>query len=220
MIVALALWVAGHELAYRWIGVWFAPWYQVYLVDALLALAAFAAVEGPREVTLRLPRFSRRPAAASPWMATTAAALALPILAPSIAWVARSWRSPPDSRQVAYAAAGDYLRSHAPPDATVLAFEIGALGYHADRRILDYGGLVSPEFAAAKFTGRRGALAARLRPDYVVFLDGFADVEALVRGPQAAGRYELERSFGSAGGRAARVYRRVDRAPRPPRPAG
>ena len=74
---------------------------------------------------------------------------------PSARGLATHWREPTDPRYTIYAETGLFLRNHLPPDAEVLALEIGVLGYFGERRILDYGALVSPRFTAAKFTGTR-----------------------------------------------------------------
>lgn len=42
-------------------------------------------------------------------------------------------------------AAAQWLREHTPPEALVAAHDIGAIGYYADRPLLDLAGLVTPE---------------------------------------------------------------------------
>ncbi|NJL27465.1 MAG: hypothetical protein HC897_05990, partial [Thermoanaerobaculia bacterium] len=51
VVLALGFWVVAHELAYRVVGVWFAPWYHVLLLQALLVLCAVGAVEAARRLT-------------------------------------------------------------------------------------------------------------------------------------------------------------------------
>lgn len=47
-----------------------------------------------------------------------------------------------------YGGTGDWLRENTPPGAVIAALDIGALGYRAERRILDLAGLVSPDARA------------------------------------------------------------------------
>jgi len=47
---------------------------------------------------------------------------------------------------------GEWLRENSPPDALVAAPDIGAIGYISERRILDLGGLVTPEINAMRRT--------------------------------------------------------------------
>jgi|DewCreStandDraft_1066081.scaffolds.fasta_scaffold02044_13 hypothetical protein len=42
-------------------------------------------------------------------------------------------------------AAAEWLREHTPPEALVAAHDIGAIGYYADRPLIDLAGLVTPE---------------------------------------------------------------------------
>lgn len=69
---------------------------------------------------------------------------------------------------------GQRLRDHTPPDASVAALDIGALGYASERRVVDLAGLVSPEILEL---GRREGFAAMVAsglwldvavPDYLV----------------------------------------------------
>jgi len=46
-----------------------------------------------------------------------------------------------------YVDMGRWLRAHASPDDTVLAFEIGAVGYYSHLRIIDHEGLIDPYIA-------------------------------------------------------------------------
>ena len=94
---------------------------------------------------------------------------------------------------------GLFLRNHLPPDAEVLALEIGVLGYFGERRILDYGALVSPRFTAAKFTGTRPRLVAELLPDYIVDIEHNTMIGEVLEQPELAGRYVEIASFTDVG---------------------
>jgi hypothetical protein len=96
-----------------------------------------------------------------------------------------------------YAAAGDYVRAHAGPDDAVAAAEIGYVGYHARRRVVDVHGLVHPGTLGAIargevlwwWPGRPRFVVAHAEPRY-----GEPDVATL-----RAGGCEPLASFGDAG---------------------
>jgi arabinofuranosyltransferase len=76
-------------------------------------------------------------------------------------WLARStvvdletWRAleleaerPPLAAQGAYRTIGRWLAAHAYPEQTLLAYEIGAVGYYSGLRVVDHEGLVTPAVA-------------------------------------------------------------------------
>jgi hypothetical protein len=61
-----------------------------------------------------------------------------------------------------------WLNENTPPDAYVAAHDIGAIGYHTERRILDLAGLVSPE--VVPLLGDDAALADYIRASGAEFL--------------------------------------------------
>jgi hypothetical protein len=232
----LALWLALHEIAYRLLGVPFAPWYEEALLQALVFLAALAAVAGGGWASRWPPRqMMRREAVqvpASGWRRAAGTALALlllaPVAAPSLAWTARQWGRPPDPRFVVYARAGRYLaaqaaaqaaapaavlqRSPSPADgATVAAVEIGILGYTSDLRVLDLAGLVSPQVLAAR-AGRLPELVVAARPDFIVDVPAFRRpiLGAILARPEIAASYGAVAAFTAPdyGGGVVRIYRR------------
>jgi hypothetical protein len=190
LLICLLSWLALHELAYRLIGVPFAPWYHLHLVLAVLALAAGAALglgsfalsrfAGPHSVAKRhlLP-------------AALAVLLLLPLLAPGAAYLAATWGRPPDGRQPLHAAVARYLRETSPPGATVAAVEIGALAYFADRPVLDLVGLVDPAVVAARREGRLAELVAAREPAYLLVPPHFRPglLDPLLAHPEIARRY-------------------------------
>lgn len=195
LVLALGSWVLMHEIAYRAIGVWFAPWYHVLLFQALLALCAVGMIE-----------IARRGRAVA-----LAGLLLVPLLGPAVMDMAREWRQPPDPRYRAYETAGYFLRDRVPAEAEVLALEIGVLGYVGQRRILDLGALVSPIFAEAKFKGTRAQLAAELEPDFIVAIDHPLMAEVLAQ-PAIQTGYRKIASWDDTlpGGGGVRILERVD----------
>lgn len=165
VVQALALFLAAIEVAYRLAGVWFAPWYHVGL---FLALGGLAFVGVSPAALARLPGLRR--GRAGRWIGAMAW---LALVAATVPAAVRGWGEPVDPRHALYRQAAEVIAAAAPaPDERVLAAEIGVLGYTLDQPILDYGALVSPQFAAAKFDGTRDELALRLRPEWVVLAPG------------------------------------------------
>jgi hypothetical protein len=67
-----------------------------------------------------------------------------------------------------------WVRSNTPPSALIAAHDIGALGYFAERRLLDLAGLVSPE--VIPFIRDEARLAAYLderQADYLITFPGW-----------------------------------------------
>jgi hypothetical protein len=83
----------------------------------------------------------------------------------------------PDSRTTAYRVVGQWLRENTPPDAVVSSLEIGIIGYYADRRMVDFAGLLRPEVARQLGSSENYDQAAiwtveNFSPDYVVLVKG------------------------------------------------
>ncbi|HKH46684.1 MAG TPA: hypothetical protein VKM72_18660 [Thermoanaerobaculia bacterium] len=154
LAAVLGLWLLSHEAAYRLLGVPFAPWYHVPLINGLLAAAALGAI-------LLASRFLRGTALP----VAGAAVLLLPILIPSAVWVTRQWGHPPDPRWNGYVEAARIIRR---TGGSVAAVEIGFLGYFSEAPVLDLMGLVSPEALDARQRGNLADLVARERPDYLL----------------------------------------------------
>jgi hypothetical protein len=54
-------------------------------------------------------------------------------------------RQRPDNRLVIYEVVGEWLRDHTPPHASVGTLEVGIIGFYAQRRMIDFAGLIQPE---------------------------------------------------------------------------
>jgi hypothetical protein len=67
-----------------------------------------------------------------------------------------------------YAAIGRWLDEHTEPDARIAATEIGYIGWHADRPIIDYLGLISPQSTEELREGDLESWMPRENPDYWV----------------------------------------------------
>lgn len=83
-----------------------------------------------------------------------------------------------DVRYPIYRAAGDWLRENTDEDASVGALEVGIIGYFAQRKMVDFAGLIQPDVAEsmeAEDTYEDAALFAlsRYSPDYLVVHEGY-----------------------------------------------
>jgi hypothetical protein len=119
---------------------------------------------------------------AKPHIAQIAAAV---VLLAMLAVEVRTFLTVPntDSRQQIYRNMGLWLHNNTPTDASVGALEIGIIGYYAERRMIDFAGLIQPDvaFQLSKTTtyedSARWAIE-RFRPDYLILHDGiFPSIE-------------------------------------------
>jgi hypothetical protein len=212
---ALGAWVVLHEVAYHLLGVPFAPWYEIHLLNALLALAAVGTLRGAAWVARVAPSAAARGVTG----AAVAGALVLG-LAPG-RYVAAHFGTAPDPRYAGYVAAGEYLRTHSTGMPTAAAVEIGFFGYASRARILDLVGLVSPRALAARTTGAAAGGLARLveeeRPDFLLDATLFRQqyLGPIVDDPKIAGAYRQVASFpdGRGAGLAIRLLRRTAAGP-------
>jgi hypothetical protein len=181
--VPLLLWTLLYFAAYLLLGVSHYFWYYAPLVPAVVVLVAEGAVtlvrglaRGGRGLGLGgLQGQSRLP------LLSLTGLLLLTLVAPLIqGLVWAGWRS--DPRLGLYTEIGQWLAVHTPVDATVGALEVGIIGYHAQRPVVDFAGLVQPEVArgfTASSTYQDSATWAiqAYRPDYVLLhRDLFATV--------------------------------------------
>ena len=153
------------------------PFYHWYAVPPLVLLAIGAGLacrrRRPRGRRRRAIRWwpaasARRPAGTVARRVVIAAIVAVVAVRPlaAIAFDTRAWF--PDPASGPYIAIGEWLARPDAADATVGYIEVGFVGYHARRRIVDPFGLVTPGVAAA--IARRDFLHAYRthRPDVIL----------------------------------------------------
>jgi len=90
-----------------------------------------------------------------------------------------------DSRAAAYRTVGEWLRDNTPSDSLISSLEIGIIGYYADRRVVDFAGLLHPEVAqrlhnSPSYEDAAIWAATNYSPDYIVLVKG--DLRALKQG--------------------------------------
>jgi hypothetical protein len=99
-----------------------------------------------------------------------AAALGIGLLAWS-SYAAYAWPVSASPRQKQYSILGKWLKQNTPPDATVAMVEVGIIGYHSERRIVDILGLVSPKNAESLGGRRFAEWLENYEPDYILVHD-------------------------------------------------
>jgi hypothetical protein len=146
------------------------PWYLVPPLWCISVLVAIGVAELPR--LLRFP-----PLRPGGWGMAPYAVAVVGLLAVHLAQA--------DRRELAYRRweqtyedglrrrVGEWLRANTPADATVATEAIGYQGYHSKRRIVDLGGLVSPEVVSIARKGKGSAatfhaVLRQMRPDFLV----------------------------------------------------
>lgn len=90
-----------------------------------------------------------------------------------------------DSRAIAYRTVGEWIRNNTHSDSLISSLEIGIIGYYADRRMVDFAGLLQPEVAEQLGSSENYDRAAiwtveNYSPDYVVLVKG--DLRTLRQG--------------------------------------
>ena len=112
--------------------------------------------------------------------------------------LAAALRLGPSPEQRMYADVAQWAKSTATGDATILAFDIGWIGYVSPARVLDAGGLVWPGAGQASAT----ELMKRHRPDYAFLTATRTAISSLQNDPALAAEYQpIARFCTTAGAR-------------------
>ena len=108
-----------------------------------------------------------------------------------------------DSRLVIYGDVGEWLRDHTPPHASVGTLEVGIIGFYAQRRMIDFAGLIQPEVRSqltvhATYENAAVWAVEHYHPDYLaIFENQFPKLE---RGYVAQRCTEIQRFPGKTYG--------------------
>lgn len=156
-------WSLLYVAAYSALGVTSYFWYYGPVIPGFIALIGLG-VQALHQLTAQFA--GRRVAALA------AGIVALALLYPQTAGV-RYFATHRDLRLPLYQAAGEWLRAHTPPNSSVGTLEVGVIGYYAQRRMIDFAGLLQPEVALRlmpETTYDDAAIWAfqQFRPDYLV----------------------------------------------------
>ncbi len=160
----LLLWTALYFLAYTLLGVSSYFWYYAPLAPAFAVLVAEGAIWLLRLLArLSAPRLLR-----VGLMGLLLVAVLVPLLGGT---VRAGWRS--DPRLEVYQEIGQWIEGHTPPQASIGALEVGIIGYYAQRKIIDFAGLIQPEVArqmtpASTYADTAAWAIQTYQPDYVL----------------------------------------------------
>ena len=168
-------WTALYFLGYTVLGVSRYFWYYAPLVPGFLAAAGLG-ISAIFDVWT-----NHRPSSARILRWACLGAIVILAIGQGVhLWRMRSVSNP---RLMAYMAVGEWLQENTPLSARVGTLEVGAIGYYAQRPIIDFAGLIQPEVAAhidRETTYADSALWAveRYHPEYLVLHAGvFPELE-------------------------------------------
>ena len=169
----LLAWPILYAFFYTLVGVANFPWYYVPPVTLLLLLLALAvgSLFGDEDWQLR-PSTS---ILISPFIWRGTALLGLLFFLTNLAVITADRQNAAGYRP-SYLSAAHWLRENTPPEATVATIEIGIIGYHSNRPILDTQGLISRDMTDHQL-GWDDTLVYALnahQPDYAIVLPGTA----------------------------------------------
>lgn len=215
-------WGAAHLIGYTVLGVTPYYWYYAPLLPALACLAALGVVAS---ACWGIKRFGALGLGIG---ALWALALLGALVVSDVAMV-RALDGPvpppedpvskvlPEAKIGAYERAGRWLFEHTPSDALVGVTEVGVMGYHAQRPMVDFLGLLEPDVAEALARGDLYWALLYYQPDYLA-LTGVSPLYAydLRTDPWFQAAYVPVESFDDARfwGSPVTIYqRRVDRTP-------
>jgi hypothetical protein len=137
---------------------------QSYVASRYLLLATpFVVLIGHFAIVAALSTRRTRVIAASIVLALTVASSA--IVQATVVYPRTRFTRGVDDRLIEVA---EWVRANTPPSALVAVHEVGAIGFFADRRVLDTAGLVTPEALPYVIEGRVPELIREMRPRYYV----------------------------------------------------
>lgn len=216
-------WAALHGLAYWLAGAPFYHWYVVPVACGLMILAGAGAAGLADAGGWLLGKLAGWSDSAGAERAAAGLGLALLLaLAPGLLALARFSRDyaaglpGPQTRQ--YVAAGRWLRDNTPAGASVGYLEIGLIGYHSERRIIDPLGLVNrgtaPHVAARELSWAYG----EHRPDYIIHNPVFfpGQLDQFLGAPWFAAEYREAASIEEPGAPPLTIFERRPAAARGP----
>ncbi|MGW8249565.1 MAG: hypothetical protein ACWGO1_02900, partial [Anaerolineales bacterium] len=185
-------WTALYFVAYSLLGVSRYFWYYALLVPGMIALVGLginALVDGGQKMCASIVGRHRSEAPSGQGTIKTsgapscrslsllAAAVLLTLITAAQVYDIWNLRSNPDSRSNAYQVVGKWIRENTPQDALVSSLEIGIIGYYAERRMVDFAGLLRPEVAhqlrqSESYDHAATWTVENFAPDYVVLVKG------------------------------------------------
>lgn len=102
-----------------------------------------------------------------------------------------SYESLPFPKLELYTKAGKWLGENIPPEASIAALEVGYLGYHAQRKVIDLVGLVTPGLSDHLRARDFRWVIGRFKPDYFIYnLEFRGWLEDIIEEPWFGRSYE------------------------------
>lgn len=159
--VLLTAWIMLYFLMYSLLGVTAYFWYYAPLVPGLIVLIGLG-ITGIRGffISSRTPVFY------------SAVISLILVLAAS-----QAVRIPLNNRSIIYGLVGEWLRENTPTNASVGTLEVGIIGFHSQRRMIDFAGLIQPEVGSqftqyATYEDSAKWAAEHYHPDYLALFEG------------------------------------------------
>jgi len=205
-------WIALYVLAYMVLNVPFYHWYVVPVALGLMILAG-CGVSGAIELIMRGYRHWRGEGGAG-WITSGLSMLCVLALAPGLyAQLAQTQaQAGANPAELLYEKTGRWLETNTSIDASVGYFEIGRVGYYADRRMIDPLGLIDP--AIAPSVARKDLTWAyrAYRPDYILYNQQFSGwFGAMLKEPWFRQNYRQTAEIEQPGYLSIIVYHRENR---------
>lgn len=167
-------WVVLYLLAYTTLAVPFYHWYAVPAALGLMILAA-CGVAGLVELVVRGLAALRGPRAAELARALLSLLVVLALAPGLYAQLRQTHRlAGANPAEQLYERTGRWLAANTPADASVGYFEIGRVGYYAQRTVIDPLGLVNPGVAPNLASGDLTWGYRHYQPDYIIYHEHFA----------------------------------------------
>jgi len=188
----MTTWVILHTLGYFLLKVSFYHWYSVPLILVLMLMSAFSVrflTLFPRffndhriknwrgkifnqEINLSLVKFKEVDAYLK-WsyriLSLFLVAIVIVALAGGIKSYSRTFKSFPFPKLQLYTKAGKWVAENTPLDASVAFIEVGYFGYHAQRKIIDLVGLITPGVSDHIRTRDFQWAVKNYKPDYFIY---------------------------------------------------
>jgi hypothetical protein len=183
-----------------------APFYHWYVAPPALALCILAGAGLAWAIERVIDAIPNHRAGRWPPLATAGVIVAaIGISLPPLAALPRTSRLNDNVRL--YIETGRWLAAHTRPTSRVGYYEIGYIGFHGRRPMIDALGLIDPSIAPAVRVHDFARAFRTARPDYILEKPG-AGLNTFLAEPWFAEEYRLETEL-RVGGEAVRIHRRL-----------
>ena len=161
---SIFIWLGLYTAGYSFLGIPFYRWYVTPLAFGGMVLAGLGAQLGYEWIN-RLTGDNRKFRITA--LGMSALGLSLPMLT-AANFIINQAALPLHVEYRLYSKTGKWLQEHTPPTASVGYFEIGFMGYYADRKFIDPVGLINPGVAEQVARGDFKWAFRHYKPTYLV----------------------------------------------------